>query len=114
MEVDYVDLYYGETGPVNHTLLYDNGKGADDIAGDFIYSAAVDAGLTSDGRVTFVAKTGKRSSNEVEVAYYTPISDATLAAMEAVNDDILTLLNGDAYQAMNEEQKLEKVKQPII
>ena len=113
MEVDYVDLYYGETGPVNHTLLYDNGKGADDIAGDFIYSAAVDAGLTSDGRVTFVAKTGKRSSNEVEVAYYTPISDATLAAMEAVNDDILTLLNGDAYQAMNEEQKLEKVKQLV-
>lgn len=116
--VPSIDLFYGEAGNLNTSVqMFDNGEGADDIAGDNIYSAAVNAHVTSDADLAFVARLGSSVSNEIIVSYYTPISSSTLKAMDAVNASIVSLLNDQGFMEQDDDQKakiVEKMLQKFV
>ncbi len=93
-----VTLMYGEAENINMSIdMYDDGTGADDIAGDGVYSAVVAYDAVEDTEVSYFAQYGDIQSNTVTVNYYTAISDTTLEIMDQVNEAIKTLL--DSFKA---------------
>ena len=97
-----------ESGEVIGTAeMRDNGTGADDIAGDGIYSVRVTPNVHQDAVLRFSAEYQGRFSNVVEVSFYAPITDDTLAAMEVVDNAIGDLVDDEEFYDMPVDDRLD-------
>lgn len=110
LTVGEISLWYGEAGDKSRSaVLKDNGMGIDEIAGDGIYTAWIDPDLAGNANVIFTAKCGTKSSNDVGVDYYTPISANSRKTMDTVSGTLGKLISTDSFDALPEEEKLDLV-----
>lgn len=108
--VGSITLRYGEEGNlVNRVEMRDDGKGTDDIAGDCIYTAAVDIPLNEDTEISFRAQYNNKNSNTVKVKYYTPISGNTLNAMESVGNAVTAVMKNPGSAATNGGTEADRI-----
>ncbi|MCQ2457147.1 MAG: choice-of-anchor L domain-containing protein [Clostridia bacterium] len=108
--VGSITLRYGEEGNlVNRVEMRDDGKGTDDIAGDCIYTAAVDIPLNEDTEISFRAQYDNKNSNTVKVKYYTPISDNTLSAMDSVGNAVTAVMKNPGSAATNGGTEADRI-----
>lgn len=108
--VPTIQLFYGYDGDVNNSIVMcDDAIGADDIAGDGVYSAKFTPNFSSDTKLHFIAKYNEMESNDVEVNCYIPISEETLNAIETVDDAIEHLLSNESFTEQSDEEKAEQI-----
>ncbi|MBR4710383.1 MAG: hypothetical protein IKP10_00010 [Clostridia bacterium] len=105
-----VTLMYGEeNGPRSGVPMHDDGRNADDIAGDGIWTARVHPALSTDTVLHLTAVSGDRVSNEVTVPCLNPISASTLDAIDVAGWDIRTLITDAGFRELPEDERLRRV-----
>lgn len=113
IEADQITVFYGKKGSGERKQidLYDDGtaKHGDDIKGDGIYSIILRPEGTEDMKMQFTAEYGKKSSNTVTVSYYMPIPADLFSTMDAVDDEIDTLLSEPDFTEKTDDEKLGMV-----
>lgn len=114
LAVDSIALNYGVGEDLSNTVeMLDNGSGADDMAGDGIYSAKVTASVSEDSTVNFEAQTDEKKSNKVSVKYYTPISNETIEAMNTVQNALDELTTDEKFEAKSEDDKVSEISKVL-
>lgn len=110
LATDSISLNYGTGEELsNNVLMYDNGTGADDIAGDGIYSASITIMATEDTRVLFEANYDNKKSNQVSVCFYSPITAETYDAIETVGETLESFKQTENYKEMTSSQKVNAI-----
>lgn len=108
--LDTDSVYVADADNNRITSLYDDGTNGDDVAGDGIYSAAVQLSSATQKNVKYAAKYDTLTSNEVVVAFYNELEDSDVDALFTVQEKIVDIekpfLNESGYVSETDKDAL--------